>query len=115
MTTAELKEWMQAVLDANPGDDGNFGDAWREIESLDLLDDIGVQFAVDPSGHDFIFKCEDGLLASYFEIGIEEETIWMFTEGEVEDNMRFYSYKELDSALGRARAVVLDLEEMFGE
>lgn len=43
----------------------------------------------------------------------EDETIIFFSEGQVEDNMRDYSLKELDSAIGAARAALADLERLL--
>jgi len=39
--------------------------------------------------------------------------VWVFSYGRVRDNMRDYSLRDLDDALGHARVAVMDLEEMM--
>ena len=113
MTKAEFAVWLQEQFDrvTYPGNDQQ-GDAWRDIESAGLLEEIGVTCAWDYIGNDMIFRCSDGLLASGYEIGIEQETIWFFSEGQVENNMRDYTERELGSAIGVMDEALDDLRKL---
>ena len=111
MTKAEFRSWLQSQL-ADHDCHEEHGDTWREIESEDLLPE-GVTLAVDHVEHDFIFKLDDGLLASNFETGAEGETVWFFVQDDVDANLRDYSLGEAECALWRARGAVTDLEAML--
>ena len=121
MTKAAFICWLQELVDRMiaagevQSDAGEYdlGDVWRRIESEDLLGAIGVSCAVDRAEHHFLFRCADGLLASGYEVRVEGETIWWFDECQVARNMRDATNAEVDAALGRARADVLDLEALL--
>lgn len=121
MTKAEFSEWLQHLVNEmnDAGEigfdegDGDCGDVWRRIESQDLLEEIGVPHAVDYVDRDLVFRLSDGLLASPFSYGTSGQTEWWFSELEV--NLRDYTVKELDAALGRARVAVVDLERLMAE
>ena len=102
MTKEQFKAWLQDYFDgqALPGGvEENKGDEWRSIEDQGLLGEIGVTCAWDWVDQTMYFRCDDGLLASGFEIGIEQETIWFFTEGQVEHNLRDSDEQELGRAV----------------
>lgn len=118
MTRAKFTQWLQDLvddmkqaggIDFDEGD-GDCGDVWRRIESEGLLEEIGVPFAVDYMERDLIFRLSDGLLASAFSYGTNGQTEWWFSDLEV--NLREYSVKELDAALGRARVVIMELQRL---
>ena len=117
MTKAEFKAWLQGLIDTTDADgeigydgiENNCGEVWRKIEEKLLLASIGVPCAWDYRGHDMIFKCSDGLLASGYETGIEDETIWFFDELDVENNMRDYTLDELMAASARAQEGIAEL------
>lgn len=111
MTKVEFRNWLQTRLTESDCREEH-GDAWREIESENLLPE-GVRLAVDHVEHDLIFGLEDGLLASSFETGAEGETIWFFVEDDADANLRDYSVGDADAALGCTRAAVLDLERLL--
>jgi hypothetical protein len=112
MTKTEFRHWLQTQL-AESGCHEEQGDLWRDIESKGLLPE-GVVLAADHVAHDFIFRLEDGLLASRFETGIEDETIWFFVEDDVDDNLRDYSVGEAEAALRGARMAASELGAMLG-
>jgi len=122
MTKAQFTRWLQDLVDemnaAGEIDfdegEGDVGDCWRRIEDEGLLEEIGVPYAVDYLERDFIFRLSDGLLASGFSYGTSGQTEWWFSELDVTNNLRDYTRKELDSALGRARVAVMDLERLQG-
>lgn len=116
MTTAGFRLWLQRMLDRTDARGaGDAGDAWREIEAGDMLAEMGVLVAVDHIGHELLFGCADGILASHFETGIEGETVWPFEEGDVDANMRSVPPDHVAQALAGARASVRDLEALLGE
>jgi hypothetical protein len=110
MTRDQFRDWLQQRIDESDCQE-EYGDTWREIESGDMLP-AGVEMAIDHTAHYFIFKLSDGLLASGFEIGAEGESVWFFTGNDVTNNLREYSARELDAALGRGRVAVADLERL---
>jgi len=123
MTKSEFIEWLQGLvtemneageIDFDEGD-GDCGDVWRRIEDESLLDEIGVPCAVDYVERNFVFRLSDGLLASGFAYGTSEQTEWWFSELDVTNHLRDYTEKELDTALGRARVTVMDLERLLAE
>ena len=114
LTKMQFKEWLaQEFINARPSHNGeDMGSVWYAIEDEGTLETIGVECATDYISQDFVFKCSDGFLASGFELGIEQETIWFFSEGRVENNMRDYTPKEVDHAgcrMEAAGALMLDL------
>ena len=114
MTKERFKQWLQdRFYERATGDEFDAGDIHRDIDSgeIDLPD--GVEMVMNHIGHDIIFKLEDGMLASGFETGLEDETIVFYSNGRVEDNMRDYSSKDLDRAIGHARVSVWDLEGLL--
>jgi hypothetical protein len=113
MTKTEFRDWLQTQL-AESGCHEEQGDLWRDIESEGLLPE-GVVLAADHVAHDFIFRLEDGLLASRFETGCEGETVWFFVENDVDDNLRDYSVGEAEAALRGARLAASELGAMLGE
>ena len=119
MTKVEFREWLQNLVNEmnEAGEinfdegDGDVGDVWREIESNDLLDEIGVLFSVDYVGREFIFRLSNGLLASPFSYGTEGQTEWWFSELQV--NLRDFSIGELNSAITNARVALTDLDNLM--
>jgi hypothetical protein len=89
MTKAEFREWLQAQLTESDCHQEH-GDTWREIEAEGLLPE-DVRVAADLVGHSFVFGLSDGLLASAFEFGPENETIWFFADDDVGSNLQEYS------------------------
>jgi hypothetical protein len=121
-TKEEFTSWLQEQMNeayeakeigCGSGVEWDAGNLWRSIEEEEMLDEIGVKFAMDHQGHDIIFECSDGLLASGFETGIEDETIWIFCEFDVTNNLRDYTKTQLDRAIGHAKVAVMDLEAML--
>ena len=113
-TKEEFTSWLQEQFDAEgAGDEFDAGDIFRDLDSGESDLPEGVKMVMDHTGHDIIFKLEDGMLASGFETGLEDETIVFYSNGRVEDNMRDYSSKDLDRAIGHARVSVWDLEGLL--
>ena len=114
MTKAQFRAWLQEQFDGEgAGDEFDAGNIWRDIESDEIALPDGVKVVMDHTGHDIIFKLDDGMLASFFETGMEDETIWFFSEGHVEDNMRDYDTGDLDRAIGHARTALWELEDLL--
>ena len=116
MTKEQFRTFLQGLMNdtgAEPDTQFDAGDMWRDAEDEGVFEEAGIAVVMDHIGHDIIFRLEDGMLASGFKIGIEDETVWVFSYGRVRDNMRDYSLRDLDDALGHARVAVMDLEEMM--
>lgn len=112
MTKEQFIAWLQKRFDMNPGNEQQ-DDVWREIEDQGLLAEVGVTCAWDWVEQTMYFRLADGLLASNFEIGIEQETVWFFAEGQVESNMRESCERALGRAIGRSRDALDALEALY--
>ena len=114
MKKAEFKQWLQDRFEGRGiGPEGyDMGDVWREFDSGHELEDIGVHVGWDRDEQDMYFRCEDGLLASGYEVGIEGETVWFFAEGQVENNMRDADERDLERAIERAQDALDELRSL---
>ena len=113
MTKAEFTEWLQEQFEqAGAGLEFDAGDIYRDIDSGDLNLPDGVEMAMDHIGHDLIFRCSDGLLAASFETGLADETMIFYAEGQVEDNMREYTERELQGAVDCMSGALADLTDL---
>jgi len=73
----------------------------------------GVEMAMDPAAHDFIFKF--GRRPAGLQLrdrGRGRERVGSSPGTTVTNNLREYSARELDAALGRGRVAVADLERL---
>ncbi|MFA7152707.1 MAG: hypothetical protein WC072_02835 [Methanoregulaceae archaeon] len=94
ITDPEFREWLTArvarfaeeqgddVEDALDDEFYDCGEMWTQIESGGELDEIGVTCAWDHEAQMMYFAGKDAegnrwLIGSAYEIGIEEETIWL--------------------------------------
>jgi len=92
ITDPEFRQWLAArmaryfdVEEDDPAFDDeslDCGDMWREIESGEELAEIGVTCASDHETQTMYFAGKDAqgerwLIGSKYELGIEEETIWL--------------------------------------
>lgn len=120
MTKKQFTKWLQGKVDemgdaheiGHYGVEFDCGDVWREIESHDLLDEIGVPYAMGLAEPRLFFKLEDGLLGSWIETGSEGETIWIIVDWDVELDLHEVSPSSLDDAIGYARANLMNLEAL---
>jgi hypothetical protein len=121
MTKAEFTDWLQDVFDlliaegevlADSARD-DLGDIWRHIEEKELLQAVGVPYALDYLNHDILFGLADGFLASGYEVGAEGATIWFFPEADVSTNLREARRSDVEDAAVRLEAAALCVRDLL--
>lgn len=113
MTKDEFKVWLQGKFDEEEYEGEDKGDVWRDLESEGTLQEIGVKVGVGHTSHVFLFKCSDGFLGSTFETGMEQETIWFFTDGDASSNLQEATVEDVNNSIRWVKDALKTLTDLL--